>query len=250
MKLIRFSEIIGFLLHPRSYKIDKSIRLTSIISCLKIYGLALLVIFIVKIIDRLLIKVDFEHQLVNVLIDNSDNIVISNIFAFILIITLLIPLFEELVFRLFLTKYNLKLVILSFSLLGGVGVYELSKRCLKFFSSDLALYYPTMFLYILLFSIPFALMIYLFKVKIEKNWERLFPYFFYLSAFLFAIYHIQAFNLNFKDILYIPIVILPYFIFGLMFGIIRVKLGFLLAVLIHVIHNLPAMVLIYRSLAN
>ncbi|NQY30560.1 MAG: CPBP family intramembrane metalloprotease [Flavobacteriaceae bacterium] len=76
------------------------------------------------------------------------------------------------------------------------------------------------------------------KTFIENNWGKFYTSIFYISALIFALVHLS----NFEDIneilLFIPILIAPQFIVGLLAGYLRVKFGLLWGVILHGLHNL------------
>ena len=76
------------------------------------------------------------------------------------------------------------------------------------------------------------------KAFIENNWNKFYRCIFYISALIFALVHL----FNFEDIneilLFLPILIAPQFIVGLLAGYLRVKFGLLWGFFLHGLHNL------------
>ncbi len=75
------------------------------------------------------------------------------------------------------------------------------------------------------------------KPAILAFWNKNFGYIFYLSAVIFALIHITNYESNSTIIYLVPLLVLPQFISGLFFGYLRVRYNFVLAYLMHVLHN-------------
>jgi len=76
-----------------------------------------------------------------------------------------------------------------------------------------------------------------FETSIENNWTKFYKSIFYISALIFAFVHLS----NFEDIneilLFIPILIAPQFIVGLLAGYLRVKFSLIWGFFLHGLHN-------------
>jgi len=71
----------------------------------------------------------------------------------------------------------------------------------------------------------------------KRSWTHIYKYFFYFLSFVFAFIHFFNFE-NYKSIIFfIPLLILPQFVSGLIIGFIRVKYGFIYGILYHSFHN-------------
>jgi len=121
----------------------------------------------------------------------------------ILLLVVIIPFFEELIFRLYLRfKYNF--LAQSILLLSSVtGAQNKSK----------------------------------FKIFLKKFWSINFKPIFYLSAILFGYVHIFNYEYSTTILLLSPILIAPQFVAGLFLGYLRMKYNLVLGFFMHAIHN-------------
>lgn len=115
----------------------------------------------------------------------------------------LMPLIEELIFRLYLRfkqNYLARLIMLLASLTGKQN-----------------------------------------KIIVESQlnalWVNNFRAIFYFSAILFSIVHIENFEYSINILIFSPILLAPQFIMGLFLGYLRVRYNLILGVLMHAIHN-------------
>ncbi len=115
----------------------------------------------------------------------------------------LMPLIEELIFRLYLRfkqNYLARLIILLASLTGQQN-----------------------------------------KIIVEtllKNfWVNNFRAIFYFSAIIFSIVHLANFEYSINILLFSPILLAPQFIMGLFLGYLRVRYNLILGILMHALHN-------------
>ena len=69
-------------------------------------------------------------------------------------------------------------------------------------------------------------------------WNKKYPFFFYSLTFIFSLIHIFNYDLATTMILMIPILILPQFVLSLFIGYLRVRFNFISGFLLHAIHNL------------
>jgi hypothetical protein len=152
---------------------------------------------------------------------------------------ILAPLLEEIAFRLWLTTKRFPLAI-------GIGsfvfFYQTSffPEALNMISTDSTIsVFLVPILWFCLCILSFTLLqipaIYSFlQTVITKH----FRFFFYFSAFLFAIIHITNYKLSPTVIFLMPILISPQFFGGLLMGWVRTQLGFFSAILSHAFYNL------------
>ena len=121
----------------------------------------------------------------------------------ILLLVVIIPFIEELIFRLYLRfKYNY--VAQSILLLSSVtGAQNKSKL----------------------------------EIFLKNFWSKNFKAIFYLSAILFGYVHIFNFEYSTTILLLSPILVAPQFIIGLFLGYLRMKYNLILGYYMHAIHN-------------
>ncbi len=83
------------------------------------------------------------------------------------------------------------------------------------------------------------------KDKVEKTYKKYPKLIFISSAIVFAYSHyiLHDNHYEIQNILYSPLIMFPYFIAGLLFGTIRLRLGFFYAVLAHSLWNFIAVLI-------
>ncbi len=88
------------------------------------------------------------------------------------------------------------------------------------------------------------------KPYIHEFWKKYFSYIFYLSAIIFALFHLFNFYETSTFIFLLPILVLPQFIGGLLIGYLRVRYNFFLGYLYHAIFNAIIFTISLISLDN
>ena len=149
----------------------------------------------------------------------------SGIYQF-LISAFLLPIFEELTFRLGLrfTKWNFILMTAGF-------IYLITKFTLR-------IDWPLTLLIIITTSL--LLTVILKKRIIEKLldfWKNNRLIIFYSLLISFALLHSLNYKLNISTIIYIPILVLPQFMAGLILSYARFKSGIILSIGLHSLNN-------------
>ncbi len=148
---------------------------------------------------------------------------------------LILPFFEEVLFRLSLV---FKPIYLSLSL--GCGTYYILTKAV--FGSKLSLVDDTFFIRVgaglaVGLLLYFLLSLASVKIFLKRFWERRFSVVYYLSATVFAWLHVFNFEVSFINILLTPILTLPQLFSGLISGYLRVRFGFMYPLLLHVFTN-------------
>jgi len=152
------------------------------------------------------------------------------------------PIIEELIFRLPL-KFNKRYLIISFTLF----TFLISRMLIGGVVKDL------------LFSSIISILFLVFFIRIFKMkkvyinlyifWKKNPIIIFYLTAFVFAFLHIFNYNASFYEILIKShFIILPRFIIGLLYGLIRIKINTFASILMHSINNSMPYLFIYLFL--
>lgn len=195
-----FIDFLAFLKHPSEQpdpiqtNQQKAKRLFSLLI------IDILVIVILMPIMYVLEKfglVDFKnHQLAKLMNESPIPIIL-------LVLVVIIPFIEELIFRLYLRfKYNyVAQSILLLSTLAGARNKAKIEICLKNF------------------------------------WSKNFKTIFYLSAIIFGCVHIFNYDYSLTILLLTPILIASQFIIGLFLGYLRIKYNLVLGYFMHAIHN-------------
>lgn len=144
--------------------------------------------------------------------------------------TVLIPLIEEVVFRLHLRpgKVNTLISVIAIVVYGGVNYIPLMHST---------------FGIIVLSSLGTSLLLgyFLFQRKTNKTikrvWQTRFVRVFYVTALLFGGIHIFNYKLSASLLVLSPIVVAPQIFLGLNVGYLRVRFGFGWGILLHMAHN-------------
>ena len=157
---------------------------------------------------------------------------------FVISIIFLVPLLEEVAFRLFLTKFKINYFIFSVSVLTGMFIVMFVGNRLLIPSSYLLM--PVIkFIYILLFSILVGVFLWLFRRNIEKVkeiWNKNATLSVYLMSILFALTHLNNLEFEPRDWIFMPLILSPFFVYGLSFSYLRVRLGIKYSIFMHFVN--------------
>ncbi|MGE0019920.1 MAG: CPBP family intramembrane glutamic endopeptidase [Draconibacterium sp.] len=178
-----------------------------------------------------------NHLVMEFMKDNSKTVII-------IFLILVGPFIEELIFRLplrFKNAYFIPFILIILSYAGSLIFKKLNL--------SLAVSIP------LFVAITAFLIFYIFNRKMaEKRDTALsvnYPLYFYSVTILFALFHLSNYKYTPNLLLFAPIVILPQFISGFLFGFIRIKQGFIWGFFLHALHNavfvLPLLLLPFSS---
>lgn len=167
------------------------------------------------------------------LLENKDLV-----YNYLIIALFFMPIIEELCFRLLLTQYNKQFIMISFSLV--VGYFASNILNLQIIKSDnMSFNVIISFVYPLILAIPLYAIIYFIKFDFRREWNDHFQYIFYIVTVFFAIAHLPSFDLNFRQYLFMPFIILPLLISGLVLGYIRIRFGIFYSIIFHFLINVP-----------
>lgn len=156
---------------------------------------------------------------------------------FIISSILLVPLLEETAFRLFLTRFKINYFIISVSVISGSLILYFIGTLLWRPESYLLFSLSTYF-YVLIISGILGFALWLLRnyiVEIKKFWDKNIGLIFYSSAILFGLFHFMSINVNKDNLIFAPIILLPFIVYGLSFGYIRIRLGFIYSIILHFI---------------
>lgn len=148
----------------------------------------------------------------------------------------ILPLFEEITFRLSLTFKPIYLALSS-----GTFMYYIFTKAV--FKSSLSLVDDT-FIYRVTIALTSMLLIYTFvrrekvKIVLDRFWKNNFRYIYYGSCVSFAWLHIFNFELNITNLLLLPILTLPQLFSASIAGYTRIAFGFKYPLAIHMATNL------------
>lgn len=166
----------------------------------------------------------------------------------------LVPLLEEVAFRLCLTKFKVNYFIVSASGTTGMFLIIFAGNQLWIPKSYL-LMSVIKFIYILLFAVLIGGFLWLFRRKtevIEKVWNRNAGFLVYFMSILFAVTHINNLRFESGDLIFMPLILSPFLVYGLSFAYLRVRLGIKYSILLHFIllvisYGLPELLNLLKS---
>jgi hypothetical protein len=160
---------------------------------------------------------------------------------FLVALILIGPILTEFSYRLALKNFNDKFLAISCSLLIGTYLGDYLSKLLWLPHSYFA-YILSIYINIIIVSGLFYLVLRTNYIKryfnrIKTFWNTRPGLIFYLISALFVISHIINLEIRTNDLIFIPIIILPFFIYGLSFGYIRVRLGIKYSIISHIVIN-------------
>ncbi|MCF8714017.1 CPBP family intramembrane metalloprotease [Joostella atrarenae] len=147
------------------------------------------------------------------------------------LIVLFGPLVEELIFRLSL-RYNPLFLSTSISFFSYYILRALRSK-ISFLDDSNSIYISIGIS--LIIGVIFYFIIR--KTAIEKYWKLHFKWIYYASVVLFAFLHVFNYELSNSDLFFIPLIVFPQFLDGIVLGYIRIKNGFWYSVLFHSFNN-------------
>lgn len=211
-----------------------------IIVLLKVLILTHIALFLVSIPSLFLEKLDVISQIpmkTDLVLNNIQTNYINYKPYFILSTIFIVPLLEEISHRLFLTKFRVNYFIISVSIIFGMFI--------KYFLGNV-FWIPKFYLfmctigaiYILMISALIGCILYFFRnkiIRIEEFWNKNTGLIIYSVSILFALGHIFNLKLENRDLVFLPLILLPFLVYGLSFGYLRVRLGIIYSITLHFI---------------
>lgn len=156
-------------------------------------------------------------------------------FVYLMVGGLLLPVFEEILFRLSLI---FKPIYLGLST-AAATYYFLTKLVFKVRLSE----YDDTFFTRVCIGLVMGILVYMItnknsiKYSLSNFWVQNFKSIYYISCILFAWLHIFNFELNLTNLLLLPILTLPQLFSASISGYIRINFGFQYPLLVHIITN-------------
>ncbi|MRI02577.1 hypothetical protein GH721_18690 [Kriegella sp. EG-1] len=243
-KSFRYTKsFLKFVRKPDSHRLQTSTK-NRILFTLRLYLVGLLLL-IIAIIPSLLIQELFAVEIpeqINYIPEYYTSK--TDIFLTTLIISIIAGVMEETQFRLILGKFNATYfnvfiaINLGYIIFKFVGPYFVVN--FEFYNSFLLQYIA----YVILVSLSIFLVL---RQKndsllwFKRNWIKVNTFLFYTLAFIFAILHLPTFDLSMKQLAFWPLIILPFLIYAFLFSYIRIRIGFIYAVLLHFIIDLAVL---------
>lgn len=227
---------------------------------LKVLVLTQIGLILVNIPVLLLQKLEVIGQVpmkTDLILKNIQTNYINYKLYFIFSIVFIVPLLEEMSYRLFLTKFRVNYFIISVSLILGIYI--------KYFLGNI-FWIPKSYLlmsligviYILLISSLVGSMLYFFRnkiIRIEEFWNKNTGLIIYSVSILFALTHIMNLKFENRDLIFLPLILLPFLVYGLSFAYLRARLGIIYSIALHFIilalrFGLPELSILLKSYAH
>lgn len=218
------SDFWNFIKAPKNETVEKF----SIVKAVKVFGVLLYVkllllalIIALKVTLEHFFNVGFPERIPKVVDETKPSYLVflqSVLFA---------PILEELLFRLPM-RYSYAAIILFPSL----SIYLISKSLgFSFFESSAFALVVALFTSALLLKKQFV-------DSLKLLHEKYFSQIFYFLTLYFAFFHIKGYYVETSNFYLLPILILPHFISGLIYGYIRIKYLVWGSIVMHILHNL------------
>jgi len=155
--------------------------------------------------------------------------------AFLLIGGLILPLIEEIAFRLSLVFNSIYLSLSSSALI----YYFLTKVIFHTKISAVDESFVLRISIAIFFGVLILIILNLKTVneKVAKFWRSHFKYIFYISCLVFAWMHIYKYEFIWLNLLLIPIITLPQLLSAIIYGYTRVSFGFKYPLILHITTN-------------
>jgi hypothetical protein len=198
-----------------------------------IYVASVIILFLLlQLIDSLIIEHYFNHSIVEQMKLNKQSVQERFGQYTFLIIVLIGPFFEEILFRL-----PLRLEKSGIALSASIIIYQLLVEHFFTFEFNNPDSYG---------NVAIALIVFLLVLKFfPDSWllmiKQKYSYYFYFVAIAFALIHVTNFApYNSNVLLFYPLFTLPQFLMGLSIGFVRMEYGFFYGVALHSLINLPS----------
>lgn len=234
------NNLILFLKNKERIEIELSLK-DKIMLMLKLCGYLILFSLLFNII--LSVVIDAFNLVSEPIAPNSTSISLS---FYIIIVLLIAPIHEELMFRLFLIRFEVRKFLISSSLLLSYITYWAINKTLPIPNNlnNQIVYYG----YLLVFYIIFHLILYLFINQkqisfLEYVWNKYFLVVFYSVSILFTLLHLKH-NMSDFSLIVQYLRLVPVFLFSLCLGYLRINLGLMYSLGFHILFNIPSIITI------
>jgi len=248
------NDIYEFLKWPDRQIERLPLDLESFARLVGVHYLFLLAAVVILSIGNFVFSIDQLDHSIEDLIDNASPVM------FIFYLAVLAPILEEIIFRfpLRFRRGSLFIVLMILTLLAyfiaasymNPNLHLLPEESLASLQeSGFVPNISAIFISTLVFTLG-LLMIFLMTIShrtlenIGRLIDRLFPYIFYASAMIFGYVHFSNFTGDMKWF-WIPLLIIPQFMMGLVMGYARLRFGMLSNIMLHAVNNLiPGLVML------
>lgn len=158
---------------------------------------------------------------------------------FLVYVVLVGPLIEEIAFRFPLKAFHLQHIKVALALIVGPVAYSslypvLWQPDTYWFFFSINLFYQLCFSGLVYFCLSF------FESKLGRLcsiWNKRPSIVHYFFASTFALSHIFSFSIDSSQFLQVPFILFPFFMSGLILAYLRVRIGFVYSILLHIFWN-------------
>lgn len=153
-----------------------------------------------------------------------------------ILISVIAGVLEETQFRLVLHKFNKRYFDIFVSLFAGYLVTKVFGKYFLVYTDSYSNFLIQSALIYLILAAPIYLTLSRTKTHskwFEQNWKTAYKGLFYGLAFLFAFVHLPTMDLMPEHFIFLPLTILTFFVYALIFSYVRIRIGFQYAVLLH-----------------
>ncbi len=221
--MFKLSEFLHFLHHPHFNPLNRE-KTNMLTTSIKVYLVLLLMIILANVIKILISKLFFTVP-VNEVTTFFESLKDHHLQFFILV-AILAPIAEEIIFRLSLV-FNPAYLAISFSLLISLIIHKLTS------------FLPALISLVPLFFVFYYLAVH-YKLLIDRLWNKHLGVLVYLSSLSFGLLHIGNYQfVETYQYCIIPVLIFPQLTMGFLLSFVRLyyKYGILICILVHIIMN-------------
>lgn len=225
-------DIIYFLKKPTSYSVQltfpKKLKYLNVSFIFLFLG-AFVSVFILHFLEYNGFISEYKNLAGTSLFQNHD------IFTAYIIIIFVAPLIEELAFRSYLKFSKINLAISS-AFISYFTLTYLSNSSIYVVNNNT--YYKIMVSLVICFCIYYLLHKQRIFFRANNFWEKNYSLIFYASAIFFGYLHLYNYGaVNLTMLLVSPILMLQFIVAGFMFGYVRIKLGLIWSISLHIMLN-------------
>lgn len=225
-------QLIGFLRRPQLPELQQPhAPLRTFFHLLVLsFGLSMLSMVLMSAIQKSGLLPELPHAMESIMKDMPMLLVFS-------LVALLMPVLEELAFRLWLVYRPLYV---------GISVWLIA-----FFVSQAFMQNGANIAGYVVLGLAAMVTILLLTLQdvayegIRQLYLRYYGWIFYGATLLFALVHLINFELSARLLLFAPLLVLPQFLLGLVLGYVRVRQGLLWAIALHAVYNGIILILAY-----
>ena len=221
--MFKLSEFLQFLQHP-AFNPLKRVKTNLFTTSIRLYLLLLMIIILANAIKTLISKFFYTVPLNEVTIFSES--LKDQHWRFFILVAILAPIIEEVIFRLCLV-FNPSYFAILFSILITSIIYNLTS------------FMPALISLLLLFIVFYFIAVH-YKILINRFWNNYLGYLVYFSSLSFGLLHVGNYQIvGAFQLFIIPLLIFPQLVMGFLLSFVRLyyKNGIVICVLVHIFMN-------------